>query len=187
MSLPREGPPDITIPFVTIVATYQGTAPSEMEKLVTIPIEKKVKDVENVKEVSSSTSEGVAIISVEFVAGEDIDNARQQVKNKLDLARPDLPTDLDEPAVDLAVAMAMASSLLDRSLPEKAVFIGELGLGGEIRSVTNLEMRLKEAAAIGLTDIYLPFSSAKKAPKIPKLNLVPCKNIEGLLSHVFRG
>lgn len=100
ITLPREGPPDITIPFVNITAVYQGTAPSEMEKLVTIPIEKKVKDVQNVKEVTSVTSEGVSFISVEFVAGEDIDNARQQVKNKVDLAKPDLPSDLDEPVVD---------------------------------------------------------------------------------------
>lgn len=100
ISLPREGPPDITIPFVNITAVYQGTAPSEMEKLVTIPIEKKVKDVQNVKEVTSVTSEGVSVIAVEFLAGEDIDNARQQVKNKVDLAKPDLPSDLDEPVVD---------------------------------------------------------------------------------------
>ncbi len=98
--LPREGPPDITIPYVTVTAFYQGTAPSEMEKLVTIPIEKKVKDVEGIKEIRSVTHEGLSIISVEFTAGEDIDNARQQVKNKVDLARPDLPADLDEPVVD---------------------------------------------------------------------------------------
>lgn len=100
ISLPREGPPDITIPYVTVTAVYQGTAPSEMEKLVTIPIEKRIKDVEGLKEIRSTTAEGVAVISAEFTAGEDIDNARQQVKNKVDLARPDLPSDLDEPVVD---------------------------------------------------------------------------------------
>ncbi len=99
-TLPREGSPDITIPFVFLTAVYEGTSPTEMEKLITIPIEKKLNDVENVKEMQSVSSEGVTFISIEFIAGEDIDLAKQRVKDKVDLARPDLPRDLDEPVVD---------------------------------------------------------------------------------------
>lgn len=100
VTLPREGTPDITIPYVFLTATYEGTSPTEVEKLITIPIEKKLNDVENIKEMRSVSSEGVSFISVEFVAGEDIDQAKQRVKDKVDLARPDLPRDLDEPVVD---------------------------------------------------------------------------------------
>jgi len=99
-SLPREGAPDITIPFVFVTAIHEGAAPSEMEKLVTIPLEKSLGDLENVKEMRSASSESVTTISIEFVGGQDIDMARQRVKDKVDLARHDLPEDLDEPIVD---------------------------------------------------------------------------------------
>ena len=97
--LPREGAPDITIPFVFVTSSYEGTAPSEMEKLVTVPLEKSLNTVENIKEMRSSTSEGLCTVSIEFLAGQDIDMARQRVKDKVDLARRDLPDDLDEPIV----------------------------------------------------------------------------------------
>ncbi|MCK5849579.1 MAG: efflux RND transporter permease subunit, partial [Kiritimatiellae bacterium] len=100
VSLPREGMPDITIPFVFVTAVYEGTAPSEMEKLVAIPMEKTLGDLENVSELRSTVSEGVCIISVKFVAGQNIEMARQRVKDKIDLARHDLPSDLDQPIVD---------------------------------------------------------------------------------------
>lgn len=62
---------------------------------------------------------------------------------------------LHEPAGDLAVAAALASSVYDRALPADALFLGEVGLGGEIRPVTQSERRLAEAAKLGLTKAYL--------------------------------
>ncbi|MFH0880789.1 MAG: efflux RND transporter permease subunit, partial [Lentisphaerota bacterium] len=100
VTLPREGTPDITIPYVFITATYEGTSPVEMEKLITIPLEKKLNEVENVKEIHSTSGDSMTFISIEFIAGENIDLAKQRVKDKVDLARPDLPNDLDEPIID---------------------------------------------------------------------------------------
>jgi CzcA family heavy metal efflux pump len=100
VTLPREGMPDITVPYVYITAYYEGTAPEEMEKLVTIPLEKQFNDVEDVKEIRSTSAENVSSIVIEFMAGEDIEQAKQRVKDKVDLAKPDLPPDLDEPVVD---------------------------------------------------------------------------------------
>ncbi len=100
LTLPREGTPDITIPYVFVTAFYEGTAPEEMEKLVTVQIEKRLNDVEGVKEIRSTSAENVASLVVEFMAGEDIERARQRVKDKVDLAQPDLPADLDEPVVE---------------------------------------------------------------------------------------
>ncbi len=88
--------------------------------------------------------------------------------------------------MDLAVAMALASSLLDKALPEKAVFVGELGLGGEIRSVTDAEMRLKEAAAIGMTEVYMPNSNARKIKNSGSVKIHSCKTIGDLLAELFR-
>ena len=100
LTLPREGAPDITIPYVFVTSYYEGTAPEEMEKLVTIPLEKQFNDVEDVKEVRSTSAENVSSIVIEFMAGQDIEQAKQRVKDKVDLAKPDLPPDLDEPVVD---------------------------------------------------------------------------------------
>lgn len=100
MSLPREGAPDITIPHVFVTAFYEGTAPAEMEKLVTIPLEKQLNDVENVKVLRSTSAENVSSFDIEFIAGEDIEQAKQRVKDKVDLAKQDLPDDLDEPVVE---------------------------------------------------------------------------------------
>jgi multidrug efflux pump len=99
MTLPREGPPDITIPLIFVTSLYEGVAPAEMESLVTIPLEKEFRDLPNVKEITSSSSEGVSAVVIEFTPEQDIDDALQKVKDKIDLARPDLPTDLDEPMV----------------------------------------------------------------------------------------
>lgn len=92
---------------------------------------------------------------------------------------------LDEPAVDLAVSMAIASSLLDKPLPEGAVFVGEMGLGGEIRSVTFAELRAKEADAIGMTQLYLPARDCKALKLKHRLTLHPVKNLTDLISKVF--
>jgi DNA repair protein RadA/Sms len=62
---------------------------------------------------------------------------------------------VQEPAVDLAVAVAVASSVVDRALPAHAIFLGELGLGGEVRPVSQAERRLAEAAKLGMTSAYL--------------------------------
>jgi DNA repair protein RadA/Sms len=62
---------------------------------------------------------------------------------------------MQEPAGDLAVAAALASSVYDRPLPADAIFLGEVGLGGEIRPVSQSERRLAEAAKMGMTTAYL--------------------------------
>ena len=73
---------------------------------------------------------------------------------------------LREPAGDLAVAAALASSVYDRALPSDAVFIGEVGLGGEIRPVAQTERRLAEAAKMGMRNAFVAQRSAEG--RIPK-------------------
>ncbi|HMP89288.1 MAG TPA: efflux RND transporter permease subunit [Kiritimatiellia bacterium] len=97
--LPREGSPDITIPYVFVTSLYEGTSPEDIEKLVTIPLEKQFNDLDNVKNVTSTSSEGVSSVVIEYFSGQDIDIALQKVRDKVGLARPDLPRDLDEPII----------------------------------------------------------------------------------------
>ncbi len=100
VSLPREGFPDITIPHVYVTAIYDGTSPEEIERLIAIPLEKKLNDVDGIKTLRTTAAENACIIDVEFMAGQDIEQARIRVKDKVDLAAPDLPPDLDAPVVE---------------------------------------------------------------------------------------
>ncbi|RMH70613.1 MAG: efflux RND transporter permease subunit [Gemmatimonadetes bacterium] len=98
-SLPREAAPDITIPIVYIAVPYPGVSPTDIEALVTQPIEKELQAVNDVKEIRSTSSEGVASIQVEFEPEVDIDYALQKVREKVDLAKPEMPSDIEEPII----------------------------------------------------------------------------------------
>ncbi|MCC6446799.1 MAG: DNA repair protein RadA [Armatimonadetes bacterium] len=82
-----------------------------------------------------------------------------------------------EPAVDLAVAMAIASSFKDVPVPPRSVFIGEVGLAGEIRSVTQAVKRLTEAARLGFEEAVLSHGPAGKRPKIDGMQLYPARSL----------
>lgn len=69
---------------------------------------------------------------------------------------------LDEPAADLAVAIALISSLTDTVVDGSIVAFGEIGLGGELRSVSHAESRIKEAEKLGFTEVILPSQCLKK-------------------------
>ncbi len=73
---------------------------------------------------------------------------------------------ITEPAADLGVCMAVLSSLKDQPLPERMACIGEVGLGGEIRGVSNLERRLAECAKLGFTTVLCPPSSVRVPAKV---------------------
>jgi len=95
-SLPREAAPDITIPYIFVMTNYPGVASEDVEQSITIPIEKKLKGLEAVKRIKSSSTEGMSSIIIEFVAGTDIEEVLSKTKDKVDLAKPDLPADLEE-------------------------------------------------------------------------------------------
>ena len=63
---------------------------------------------------------------------------------------------LYEPGTDLALAFSLISSILDKPLDDDVLVLGELGLSGEIRSISNADVRIKEAAKLGFTKIVLP-------------------------------
>ena len=96
MVLPRESDPDVTIPNVFISTSYRGVSPTDIESSITMEIEKKIKGLDGLKKVQSVSSEGLSSINVEFITGTDIDQALQDVKDKVDEALGELPTDLEE-------------------------------------------------------------------------------------------
>ena len=84
---------------------------------------------------------------------------------------------LDEPAVDMAVALAMISSITDKVIPDDLIAIGEIGLAGECRGVSNLELRLKEAARLGFTKAVIPYKSFENKKFDCNIELIPIKGI----------
>ncbi len=94
--LPRESEPDITIPNVFVSTDYKGVSSSDIETSITIEIEKKLKGLEGIKTIRSVSSEGISSINIEFVTGTDIDDALQKVKDRVDEAKNDLPSDLEQ-------------------------------------------------------------------------------------------
>ncbi len=89
---------------------------------------------------------------------------------------------VQEPAVDLAIVAALASSVVDRPLPARAVFLGELGLGGEVRPVSQAERRLAEAAKLGMTQAFLSDRAVpRRVP--PGMDVVGVRTLRDVLQR----
>jgi multidrug efflux pump subunit AcrB len=102
VTLPKEQFPDLVIPTIYIQTIYVGNSPKDMENLVTQPIEKQLKSLSGIKvnKITSTSVQDYSAIIIEFDASEDVDVALQKVKDAVDKAKPDLPTDLtEEPSV----------------------------------------------------------------------------------------
>ncbi len=99
VTLPRESAPDITFPYLMVMSHYEGTSPSDMESLVTRPLERKLKTIADIKKMTSTTMEGSSQIFMEFEPDVDTDTALQKVKDKVDQAQGDLPGDMRDPTV----------------------------------------------------------------------------------------
>lgn len=98
--LQKENFPDIVIPTIFVGTAYPGTSPSDMENLVTRPIEKQIKSLSGVKTVTSNSLQDYAVVTVQFNTDIAVEEAKQRVKDAVDKARMDLPNDLpDEPNV----------------------------------------------------------------------------------------
>ena len=85
---------------------------------------------------------------------------------------------IGEPAADLAIATALVSSLTDRVVPDDLIVIGELGLAGECRAVSNPEMRVREAARLGFTRAIVPYRNVEKRPiEVEGMKIIPVRSI----------
>ncbi len=84
---------------------------------------------------------------------------------------------LDEPAADLAAVVAIASSYLDKPVPSRMAAVGEVGLSGEIRSISHLEQRLSEVQRLGFTHCMIPANRSRELKPLPNLELLPVANV----------
>ncbi len=172
IGLPKEKFPDIVIPTIYVQTIYPGSAPKDIENLITKPIEKKIKGINGLKKLSSQSVQDFSIIVAEFQTDVSVDQAKQKVKDEVDKARSELPSDLkqdptvqevnfaDLPILNINIAgdfelnklKEYAEMAKDRieSLKEitRVDIIGAL----EREIQVNLDLYKMEAAGIGMDD-----------------------------------
>lgn len=105
-SLPKENFPDIVVPTIYVNTVYVGNSPTNIENLVTKPIEKQLKSISGVKKLNSTSLQDVSVILVEFNTNVDVALAKQKVKDAVDKATTDLPKDLTRQPNVLEVAFS---------------------------------------------------------------------------------
>jgi multidrug efflux pump len=100
MTLPRESTPDIKVPLVTIAVPWPEASPEDVENSVTVPLERELKNLKGLKELSSMSSEGISVTTCEFDPNVPVEEALQKVREKFDRAKIDFPADVEEETIE---------------------------------------------------------------------------------------
>lgn len=143
--MPVDVLPDLTAPTVTILVEGQGMAPTDMEALVTFPIETALNGAAGVRRVRSATAVGIAVIWVEFEWGQDIYRARQTVSERVTAVAADLPPQVDPPA------LAPVSSIMG-----EIIFIAlrsDRHSPLELRTIAETQVRRRVLAVPGVSQV----------------------------------
>ena len=98
-SLPRESFPDISIPNILVYTLWPGASPADVETQITDELERELQGLEDVEEITSTSTESVSLVNIEFASGTDIDFALQKVRDKVNLAKAEFPEDTEEPVL----------------------------------------------------------------------------------------
>lgn len=99
ITIPKESNPDIQVPIVYVSVTHEGISPEDADRLIYKPLETELKSIDGLKEIVSTASQGHLSVTLEFYGDIDIDQALIDVREGVDTAKKDLPTDSDEPIV----------------------------------------------------------------------------------------
>ena len=92
---------------------------------------------------------------------------------------------MNEPALDLGIVLAVASSMKDTPIDEKTIAFGEVGLSGEVRSVTMPEQRVREAKKLGFDTVILPKSCMKQAARVDAIHLTGVRNVREAIQAIL--
>jgi HAE1 family hydrophobic/amphiphilic exporter-1 len=197
--LPVDLYPKMDIPWVTVVAVYPGTSPQEIETLITKPLEDAVSTISGVKNVQSTSSEGSCWVGIEFEMGTDLNNATNDVREKVDAAGFELPRDMDPPVIqkfDLTaepvVTFALASPRPPRELRHiadevvkdrigKLKGVGSVSIsGGDVREIAvAVDKNALEGYGLTINDVV-------QALQLSNLNLPSGSVKEGKREYAVR-
>jgi len=124
-AIPKEAEPDVEIPYIYVVMTHEGISPEDAERLLVRPMEQELRTLEGIKEMTASAYEGGASVTMEFFAGLDADKALQDVREKVDAAKAELPSETEEPRVSEVKISRLDPMLvinISGNLPERTLF-----------------------------------------------------------------
>jgi hydrophobic/amphiphilic exporter-1 (mainly G- bacteria), HAE1 family len=161
--------PEVDMPQVSVTTTYTGVAPEEIESLITRPIEQALSTIEGIERLDSTSAEGISRVQARFVWGKDLDEAINDIREKVDRVRSVLPDDADPPSIfkfnlsDMPVAFLglagdgdvrrmryLADEVLSRRL-ERVPGVASVDVrGGRVREVQVL-LDPSRLAALGIT------------------------------------
>ncbi len=99
VALPKESQPQIEFATIVITTVYPGASPDDIEAIVTQEIEREVATLDGLDEMRSTSTEGVSTVIVEFFPDKDIDEASREVREAVDVAKVEFPSDIEEPIV----------------------------------------------------------------------------------------
>lgn len=99
LTIPKEAAPSIEIPNIVVTTIYPGASPDDIESIITQKIEQEIQSINGIVEIRSTSTEGVSTVIVEFDPDVSMDDAFQKVRDKVDIAKAELPTDVEEPIV----------------------------------------------------------------------------------------
>lgn len=125
MSMSVDMYPDVSIPVITVQTTYQGAGPAEIETLVSRPIEEEISTISGIKRMTSRSLEGVSMVIIEFNDSVDVKLAEQEVRDKINIAKPKLPDEVDDSVIkrfDPADTPIIMVSLKSSKLGDAALF-----------------------------------------------------------------
>lgn len=91
-----------------------------------------------------------------------------------------------EPAVDLAVCLSIVSSLFDKAIDNKTVIVGEVGLGGELRKVNNIDKRIQESAKLGFKEIIIPAGNLKNSNQNSSLRITEFDELSETINYLLK-
>jgi len=130
--LPRELNPEVEIPYAIISTVYPGASPLNVEQQITKEIETEIGDLSGIKEISSTSSTGLSVVSVEFEASEDLEESIRNLKDEVDKVKRNLPEDASDPMVN------------EVSMSDEAIFSVALAGDQDISELKNYAENLQK-------------------------------------------
>jgi multidrug efflux pump len=140
INIPKEANPDIDVPVYYISITQQGVSPGDAERLLVRPMETQLRALEGLKEITSTASQSHAAIILEFNIGSDKDKVLADIRDKVNLAKAELPVDAEEPAIfptNLALQPTIIVTL-SGNVPERTLFSHAKKLQDEIEAISTV-------------------------------------------------
>ncbi|MEM1055199.1 MAG: efflux RND transporter permease subunit [Bacteroidota bacterium] len=184
IALPKEAEPQIEVATIVVTTVYPGASPDDVESIISQEIEREVATISGIDEIESISTEGVSTVIVEFFPDKDLDEAKQEVRDGVDVAKTEFPADVEEPIVsdiDFADIPVLTVNLLtDGSLTalrataedlqdeiESVPGVSEVDLLGGLQREVQVNMDLAAMQGYGLDPFDVVRTIQKENTNIP--------------------